>query len=153
MLEWNGMKIFKQGRPWYAEGLAFECARCGRCCAGPGEGYVWVTAEEIEAIAEFLAAEVEDVRRRFVRRVDRRHSLKEDRRSKDCVFLRYDEKGLSRCAIYPVRPTQCRTWPFWPGNLGSVADWGRAGLRCPGINRGPLHDVDEIERKRGLVNP
>ncbi len=28
-----------------------------------------------------------------------------------CKFLRYDEKGLSRCAIYRWRPPSCRKYP------------------------------------------
>ena len=63
-------------------------------------------------------------------------------------FLARDEAGLSKCLIYPVRPTQCRTWPFWPANLQSVESWCLAALRCPGINRGTLHEFDEIRRKR-----
>jgi len=146
------MRIF--GRPpWYASGLAFECVRCGRCCAGPAEGYVWVTVEEIEAIAEYLKTPPDEARARYVRRVGRRHSLLEDARTKDCVFLRYDARGLSFCEIYPVRPAQCRTWPFWPANVSGPDDWCQAGRRCPGINRGPTHDADEIERKRKQTDP
>jgi hypothetical protein len=28
-----------------------------------------------------------------------------------CVFLRYDEEGLSRCAVYRFRPPSCRKYP------------------------------------------
>jgi len=50
--------------------------------------------------------------------------------------------------IYPVRPTQCRTWPFWAGNLRSPADWNEAARRCPGINHGRVYDIEQIERLR-----
>ena len=136
------------GRPWYADGLAFECVRCGRCCAGPEEGYVWVTREEIAAIAEFLGMAEDDFRNRYVRRVGWRHSLVERAGNKDCIFLTYDANGLSACAIYPVRPVQCRTWPFWPANLKSPAAWSLAAQRCPGINRGRKHAFDDIQQKR-----
>lgn len=43
------------------------------------------------------------------------------------------------CAIYPVRPLQCRTWPFWPENMKSRAAWDRAAKGCPGMNRGGRH--------------
>ena len=39
---------------WYAAGLHFGCEVCGRCCAGPGEGYIWATRPEIELIAAAL---------------------------------------------------------------------------------------------------
>ena len=142
------MKIFSRQQPWYSPGLAFECIRCGRCCAGPGEGYVWITPEEIERLAAFLSQPAGEVRQRCTRHVGDRVSLLEDPNTKDCIFLRRDRAGRSQCAIYPVRPTQCRTWPFWPTNLNSTESWCLAGLRCPGINRGPLHEFDEIQRKR-----
>ena len=44
--------------PWYRDGLAFSCTRCGACCTG-APGYVWVTAEEIAQLAEFRGESVE----------------------------------------------------------------------------------------------
>ena len=42
----------------------------------------------------------------------------------DCVFW----EGDAGCAIYPVRPTQCRTFPFWSEHLRSPEAWReRAG--------------------------
>jgi len=40
------------------------------------------------------------------------------------------------CSIYPVRPLQCRTWPFWHGNLASRQAWDLASKKCPGMDRG-----------------
>lgn len=146
------MRYFSRD-PWYAGGLAFECIQCGRCCAGPEEGYVWATAAEIESLADYLKLSVDEMRRRFVRRVGRRHSIIEDPVSRDCAFLASDEHGRRFCRVYPVRPAQCRTWPFWPRNISDPDSWGQAGLRCPGINRGPLHGYDEIQRRRDETNP
>ena len=146
------MKIFSRKPPWYAEGLAFECSRCGNCCAGPGEGYVWVKAADMEAIAEYLEMPQEDLRKQYLRKVVKRFSLIEEPKSKDCCFLEYDGEGKSMCRIYPVRPIQCRTWPFWPSNLSHTDHWCLAGRRCPGINRGPTHEIDEIQRKQQQTN-
>lgn len=132
---------------WYVGGLAFECTECGRCCGGPDEGYVWITDEEIAAAATHLGMEEADFRRRYTRKVGGRISLIEQE-NLDCVFLRDGKDGKRGCLIYAVRPRQCRTWPFWPDNLRSPGDWSLAGLRCPGVNRGPLHDVAHIEEQR-----
>jgi Fe-S-cluster containining protein len=142
------MDWFSSKRPWYAAGLAFGCSGCGGCCAGPEEGYVWVTQREMERIAEVLKMPVAEFRRTCTRRVGGRFTIVEDRTTKDCIFLGRDEQGNRRCRIYSVRPTQCRTWPFWPGNLTSPDAWAAALLRCPGINRGPLHSLEEIEEAR-----
>ena len=37
-------------RPWYRDGLRFECSQCGDCCTG-APGYVWVNKEEIASLA------------------------------------------------------------------------------------------------------
>jgi len=135
--------------PWYVGGLAFECVQCGRCCAGPEEGYVWLTPREADAIAAFLNMPPVQFAGKYVRKVRQRYSLVEDRKSRDCAFLsRTSPEGAAvrkGCSVYAVRPLQCRTWPFWPANLASPQAWALAGARCPGINRGPLFTYDEIE--------
>ncbi len=130
---------------WYQAGLAFECTQCGNCCSG-APGYVWVTKEEEQAIAQFLGCGSSRLPREQLRRVGFRHSLREGRDG-DCVFLkRNGDKTL--CSIYPVRPRQCRTWPFWSSNLVSPEAWNRAHQTCPGMNRGPHYGFVAIEKLR-----
>ncbi|MHC4981676.1 MAG: YkgJ family cysteine cluster protein [Planctomycetota bacterium] len=147
------MRIFFKKPPWYAAGLAFECVRCGNCCAGPQEGYVWVRADEITAIARYLGMEEPELRRKYVREVRGRYSLTERKEGNDCTFLVPDGKGGRKCAIYPVRPMQCRSWPFWKVNLRSANSWALAGMRCPGINRGRKIPRDEIEALANSAKP
>jgi len=130
---------------WYVAGLHFECRQCGACCSGPAEGYIWVTRHEIELVAEFLKVTVVQVRKRYLKRVGLRTSIMEQPGNRDCVFLQV-VGGQKMCAIYPVRPRQCRSWPFWPENLASARAWNEAGRRCPGINRGRLYTLEQIER-------
>jgi Fe-S-cluster containining protein len=138
--------------PWYAAGLSFTCRRCGRCCAGPEEGYVWVTGDEIVAMAKAIDETPGDFRNKYTRNVGSRISLREDAK-KDCVFLARDEQGLSLCRLYECRPMQCRTWPFWPGNLATAENWCHAQQRCPGINQGQIVSLEDIELRRDKVSP
>lgn len=131
---------------WYAGGLRFRCTQCGNCCSG-APGYVFLTREEIRRIAAFLGRSDGTLSARHLRRVGRRYSLTEDRRSGDCCFLKH-ENGKRVCSIYPVRPLQCRTWPFWDSNLESLQAWEEASETCPGMNRGPRHDYVQIEVRR-----
>jgi len=133
--------------PWYDGGLHFECAQCGGCCSGPGEGYIWVTRPEIEIIADFLKISPGQLREKYLRRVGLRTTIIEDRPTKDCVFLQ-DSAGRKICKVYPVRPSQCRSWPFWPNNLSSAGAWNKAAQKCPGINRGRRYSFEEIEKIR-----
>jgi len=141
------MAVFAGKPSWYVAGLAFECAQCGHCCAGPHEGYVWVSRGQILGIAEFLGINHDQMMREHVRKVGSRYSLKECPANRDCVFLGDGPLGRG-CRIYPVRPTQCRTWPFWSVNLHNEQAWSLAAMRCPGINRGKLFVFDQIECRR-----
>jgi uncharacterized protein len=141
------MNIFGSGRPWYSQGLAFECTSCGRCCSGPEEGYVWITPQEIAAAAAQLRVTTDEFMRRYTRRVGKGLSLIE-KANRDCIFLEAAADGTRRCMIYGVRPAQCQTWPFWPNNLSGQEAWSRAGQRCPGINRGRLWPPAHIEHEQ-----
>lgn len=122
---------------WYADGLRFECTRCGNCCTGP-PGYVWFDEEEATAMAGALGITEAAFRQRYAKKTLGRWTLRDHRtaRGHDCVFLRFDAEGKSMCSIYSVRPKQCRTWPFWPENLTSEADYLDAARRCPGMQAG-----------------
>ena len=136
---------------WYQGGLAFSCHQCGNCCSGPGEGYVWATLKDINAIAHYLKLSPDEFKKNYVRRVGHRYSLVEKKPSNDCVFLTRKGKKIS-CDIYPVRPIQCRTWPFWPENLRDSDNWNFAAQGCAGINKGKLYSIESIEAiKKGQM--
>jgi Fe-S-cluster containining protein len=65
----------------------------------------------------------------------------------ECVFWNR-EKG---CTVYPVRPPQCRTWPFWESNLASPEQWEETCAICPGSGRGELIPADEITRRSRII--
>ena len=134
---------------WYKDGLRFECTGCGNCCTG-GPGFIWISDVEIARLAEFLKLSTAEVLKQYCRKVGGEISLKEKIPNSlgeyDCIFLKQvpaeagDGQGVQHtkriCTVYPVRPLQCRTWPFWEGNLLNVKRWESAAKRCPGMNAG-----------------
>jgi Fe-S-cluster containining protein len=132
------MSVPKKKSPWYRDGLAFSCTRCGACCTG-APGYVWVSREEIERIAAFRGETVEEFAGQFVRQVGELYSLIE-KPGGDCIF--WDR--TAGCTVYPARPVQCQTWPFWPENVETRQDWNHVRSVCPGSGHGRLYSVDEI---------
>lgn len=132
--------------PWYQDGLRFRCTGCGDCCTG-APGYVWVNNEELAAIAAFLEIDEAECERRYVRKVGVRKSLVEFPNG-DCVFL--DEKSR-KCTVYPVRPRQCRTWPFWRSNLRTPEAWEETCQVCPGSGHGKLYSLEEIEEQAAVI--
>jgi hypothetical protein len=156
----NVVESDASGRTWYEQGLQFSCTQCGNCCTG-GPGYVWITQQEVARLAEHLGMGVEQVLRKYCRRIGERISLKErlNQGLHDCIFLQQEESSRQvegqtvrytkrTCSVYAVRPLQCRTWPFWKGNLSGKANWDFAGQRCPGINQGRLFSKEQIETIR-----
>jgi len=137
-------------QPWYHEGLSFGCTQCGNCCTG-GPGYVWISEEEIGRLAGFLKISPEETVEKYCRKLSGGISLQERRSAAglyDCVFLKADSQGRRTCSVYEVRPLQCRTWPFWTGNLADKESWERAGNRCPGIGKGKSYSQKQIEGLR-----
>jgi uncharacterized protein len=132
--------------PWYRDGLAFECTRCGACCTG-APGYVWVNAEEIARLAEFRGETVEQFSGKFVRQVGSDYSLIE-KPGGDCIF--WDKQA--GCTVYPARPVQCQTWPFWPENIESADSWEGVQRVCPGSGRGQVFRVEEIRMAAARVH-
>lgn len=134
--------IQEEGGPWYKEGLRFHCTGCGQCCTGPA-GYVWLTPSDIDEIASFLQISKESFLRRYTRAVHGRISLLERRHlgNFDCIFLKE-----AKCQIYPVRPKQCRAFPWWPENLRNRAAWRKCAERCEGVDHpdAPLVSHEEI---------
>ncbi|MCX7803677.1 MAG: YkgJ family cysteine cluster protein [Planctomycetota bacterium] len=133
------------GLPWYAGGLRFACVRgCTRCCRGfPGD--VFVTGEEIAAIASFMRITESEFRDVFLRPAGVGKLSLRERGDYECVMLESDG-----CSIYPVRPRQCRTFPFWPEILASADAWARQALTCPGINDGTFYTREQIEAIAGI---
>jgi Fe-S-cluster containining protein len=129
--------------PWYRDGLRFACTQCGNCCSG-APGYVWVNTREINELAAFLGLTVDQFIRQYVRKAGRGRSLVE-LPDGDCVFLERHANGKATCQVHPVRPVQCRTWPFWSSNVESEQAWNECGEGCPGVNKGELHPPAEIE--------
>jgi uncharacterized protein len=121
--------------PWYADGLQFECTRCGNCCTG-APGTVRVTDKEISRLARFLGMSRKAFLGTYTRKVKGHISLRE-MSNYDCVF--FDRE--SGCRVYDQRPRQCRTWPFWKMVVSSPEEWAFQSHHCPGINSGQLHDA------------
>jgi Fe-S-cluster containining protein len=140
------MSASESEQPWYQEGLAFECTRCGACCTG-APGYVWVNGEEIARLAEYRGETPEVFSRAFVRRVGNDYSLIE-KPGGDCIF--WDRR--TGCTVYPARPVQCQTWPFWPENIETRDDWDRVVQVCPGSGRGRVFSVEEITATAARVH-
>lgn len=126
--------------PSLEKGVHFRCTDCGACCTG-APGRVRISEEELQAISDFRNQTLQDLCAAVTRTVNGERLLKE-KVNGDCVFF---EQG--RCSIHPVKPTQCRLYPFWFRNVRSEAAWARTCAECPGIGEGDWVSPEEIERQ------
>jgi Fe-S-cluster containining protein len=134
--------------PWFHEGLRFTCTQCGDCCTG-APGYVWVSPDEVQAIASHLGLSIEAFEEKFTRKVGARRTLIDLPEKKwDCIFLHPQTRG---CTIYSVRPQQCRTWPFWDSNIKSPQTWNATCQVCPGAGKGKLYSLEAVQQQAAVV--
>ena len=122
--------------------LCFDCTRCGDCCIAPEGYHVFLCGDETEAIRGYLGLSAGWFRRRYLVRLADGELVAAAEADGRCVFLQPD----GSCRVYPVRPLQCRTYPFWPEVLASRRSWLREGHRCEGINRGREVSPGRIRR-------
>lgn len=101
----------------------FQCQRCGKCCTEIGLPY---DPKSIFEIAKFLNLEVGQVIDKYYGRIIEygKSWESDDHKRRPCPFISGDS-DRKLCAIYSVRPSGCRLYPF-------DTDLGRADVDCPG---------------------
>ncbi len=113
--------------------MRFHCTQCG-CCCRYEEGFVFVSTTDVKRISQYLKIPRSETIHQFCRwvpfgTVD--HLSLREQKNRDCVF--WQDGG---CGVYPARPLQCRTYPFWNHILREPGGWERESRACPGIGVG-----------------
>jgi uncharacterized protein len=128
-------------KKWWQDGVRFECQGSGQCCTSHGEfGYVFLNKEDRRRFATHFGLSLTEFTKKYCRKSGPDYHLIERPDNPDCIFL----KG-KRCSVYKARPTQCRTWPFWPEVMPAKAWRKDVADFCPGIGKGPLIPFEKIE--------
>ena len=130
------MKKLSNRSYFFDRGIHFECRQCGACCTGD-PGIVYADKNEARHIAEYLGMAFSFFADTYLYPIRAGYGIREHPDGR-CFF--YD----NGCTIYPVRPHQCRTYPFWFENLRSVKKWQRVSKACPGIGGRVLYPKEKI---------
>jgi Fe-S-cluster containining protein len=124
--------------PWWSGGVRFECQETGQCCVSRGGyGYVYLTLEDRRRLARHFGLPTGTFTRRYCERTNGHWHLREV--GPECRFL----EG-KRCGVYAARPSQCRTWPFWPENMKPRVWNTEIAAFCPGVGKGRSWSAEEI---------
>jgi Fe-S-cluster containining protein len=128
--------------PWWENGIRFECQGSGKCCVSRGEyGYVYVTLKDRRAMAKLLGLDTRSFTKKYCDK-DSNGFWKIADFTAACRFL----EGR-HCTVYEARPTQCRTWPFWP-EVMNARSWSKdVASYCPGVGKGRRWTGEEIRRQ------
>jgi Fe-S-cluster containining protein len=126
---------------WYSAGLRFTCTECGKCCKDREiPTFVFMEEDDILRLADHFRMSRKAFLRRYCTWDEEEGGYVLRKKPGACIF--YDDS--EGCVVYPARPVQCRTWPFWPSNL--IEDnWKTASEFCPGCDRGKRHSRRDIE--------
>ena len=99
---------------------------------------MYVTPHRLRRIAGLLGMRERAFRRDYVTRDEQGETVLKLKENGDCVFW---DAG---CTIYPERPRQCRTFPFWGETLRSPQAWSQLKEFCHGVDGGRLYPLEEI---------
>ncbi|MGE3975109.1 MAG: YkgJ family cysteine cluster protein [Bdellovibrionales bacterium] len=125
---------------WWSEGVRFECQGSGKCCTSHGEyGFVYLTLKDRQRFAKHFKMTTAAFTKKYCDEQEGMYNLKENPQNPDCMFLKN-----KRCSVYEARPTQCRTWPFWPEVMSPKAWSEDVASFCPGVGKGSLIPAEKI---------
>ena len=127
--------------PWWKDGIQFQCQGSGRCCVSrEGYGYVYVTLEDRQRFAKYFGLSVREFTKQYCEKDDGIYKIRDFTAA--CRFL-----VNNRCSVYEARPTQCRTWPFWPETLNARGWSKEVAAYCPGVGKGRVWTAVEIREQ------
>jgi Fe-S-cluster containining protein len=114
--------------------MRFECQPgCTKCC--DQEGLVYLSEADLARLADFTGMAIAEFERRFTIRTTKTLRFRKPR-NRQCPFLLADG-----CSVHAAKPTQCRTFPFWPELLDNPKELEAVARYCPGIGKGELVNI------------
>ncbi len=116
------------------DSVRFACQPgCIRCCEQ--NGHIYLSEDDVKRAAKFVGMKVKTFEAKYIYRTANEIRFRKPQ-DKQCSFL--NEHG---CTIHPAKPTQCRTFPYWPELVERPVKWFETARYCPGIGKGELIQI------------
>ncbi|NQZ00320.1 MAG: YkgJ family cysteine cluster protein [Bdellovibrionales bacterium] len=120
----------------------FECQGSGKCCVSRGEyGHVYLTLQDRKDMAKAMGIPTASFTKTHCTNDDGVYRLKDNADGPECRFL----NSKKQCDVYEGRPTQCRTWPFWPENMNAKTWTKEIATFCPGVGKGRVVPKESVK--------
>ena len=130
----------QDGKLWYKDGLRFECQPgCTACCKAAGR--VLCPRTEYKQLADAFGVDKDTLLKDYIDDFGAVGLMKMEGGNPICL-------GATGCLIHKDKPTPCKTFPWWPQVIVSEESWEYIKQQCPGIGKGRLYSVEEIEKAR-----
>jgi uncharacterized protein len=110
----------------------FKCQQSGHCCKCPGT--VYVTAQDVEGMANILDENIIDFREKYVRKRNGWETVATPDFRQNCFLNKKNQ-----CQVYDSRPNHCRTYPNWDELWVSKATIEAEAEMCPGLKLALKH--------------
>jgi uncharacterized protein len=119
---------------WFENSVSFACTACGKCCKSRGKTKVYINPAELTILADQFDLGVDTFTDTYtdIHRLQdgtQLRSLKSNPAKTQCIFLKDNI-----CTVYVNRPTQCRTYPYWPDLMVGKAEWVSEQRDCEGMS-------------------
>lgn len=131
----------KKGIDFKIKEIKFECQRCGNCCTC--DGYVFLSKLDYKRLLASKKFTAEELSKKYLTKVGYRLAFI-DQADGACIFW---DKINKACKIYDLRPTQCRTYPFWLSILNDNEKLEEEKSFCPGIGKGKTYNKQQIHER------
>ena len=96
---------------------------------------------DIERLSSHLSLDPREFLQQYCRPVERSQGVcisLIEKPNYDCIFW---DNG---CTVYPARPFQCSSYPFWGSIVADESSWSREQQSCPGVGNGVRHSPEHI---------
>lgn len=104
--------------------------RCGNCCQG--EGGIVLNDSDVRRLCSHLGELPAAFAATYTETVNGKQRLRTNEHGW-CIFF------AQGCTVHPAKPSVCRAWPFFRGNMVDANSWQMAQDACPGINPRTSH--------------
>ena len=110
----------------------FNCRMCGHCCEG--RGGIVVSPTDMIRLAAHMQLPPEQVAEQYCERIGGKLKI----RCGDDGYCVFFHQG-SGCGVHEGKPSICRAWPFFRGNIEDASSLAMAKEFCPGIEPDAKH--------------